>query len=425
MLVDAERLREDLLENGEFGAIDAEDGHGRTVLTGSEADRKARQRLVAELETLGMSVRVDAVGNIAGRWTPDAADPDAAPIAAGSHLDSVPRGGIFDGPLGVYAAVEAVRTMQDLGVEPERPVEVVSFTEEDGRRFGHGTLGSSVAIDEWSVEDALTLEDDDGTTMREYLDRIEFRGEGTLDVAGWDAWLELHIEQSRTLERAAVPVGIVTAITGITNCEVEFVGEADHAGGTHMDDRSDALLAASEFVRDVNDIGHETVETESEFAVATVGDMVVEPNARNVVPGRVTINTDFRDTERDVLDELVERAEKSLARIEKHQGLDTRIDRYRTIDSARMSDRCKTAARMAAERLGIETLELPSGGGHDSRNVARVTDAGMLFVPSEDGVSHSPQEWTDWEDCARGASVLTGAIAELAGADEETAALES
>ncbi len=418
MRVREDRLREDLLTNGEFGAVDVERGYGRTVLTGSDADRKAREYLVEQLEALGMDVRVDAVGNIAGRWTPESADPDVAPIAAGSHLDSVPHGGIFDGPLGVYSAVEAVRAMQDAGVEPERPIEVVSFTEEEGQRFEVGTLGSSVAVGDTEIEEALALTDDSGTTLETHLENTGFRGEGALDVAGWDAWFEIHVEQSTTLEDADVPVGIVTAITGITNCSVEIVGAADHAGGTHMDDRSDALLAASEFVQEVNEIAHEIVETESEFAVATVGNMEIEPNARNVVAGRVAISTDFRDTDRDVMDEIVDRADKSLARIEKQHELTAELDNYRTIDPAHMTDRCLEALREAGERRGIETMELPSGGGHDSMKVARVTDAGMLFAPSRDGISHSPLEWTDWEDCARTADVLTGAIAELAGVDD-------
>ncbi len=416
MRVRQDRLREDLLTNGEFGLIDSE-GYGRTVLTGSEADRKARERFVEVLERLGMEVWVDAIGNIAGRWVADSANPDAAPVVAGSHLDSVPRGGIFDGPLGVYAAVEAVRAMQDAGANPDRPIQVVSFTEEEGQRFDVGTLGSSVAAGELSVEEALSQEDDSGTTVAEHLDRIGFRGEKTLDVEAWDSWFEIHIEQSKTLEAAGVPVGVVTAISGIANCQVEIVGEADHAGGTHMDDRSDALLAATEFVQDVNDVAHEIVETKSEFAVATVGNLEVEPNARNVVPGRIEIRTDFRDTDLAMINTIIDRAEQSLARIAKQHGVETSLDHYRTAEPAQMSDRCLAAVRAAADRRDIETMALPSGGGHDSMKIARVTDAGMLFVPSEGGISHSPKEWTDWEDCARAAEVLASAVADLAGAD--------
>jgi N-carbamoyl-L-amino-acid hydrolase len=419
MHVSENRLREHLLSNGEFGAIEVEEGYGRTVLTGSKADQRAREHFVEQLNELGMSVTIDAVGNIAGRWVADETDPDASPIAAGSHLDSVPNGGIFDGPLGVYSALEAVRTMQKEGVQPDRPIVVVSFTEEEGGRFDVGTLGSSVATGDLSVEEALALTDDDGKSLKEYLTQIGFQGNGTLTVEDWDAWFEVHIEQSTTLERSNIPLGIVSAITGIKNCNIEIIGDSNHAGGTHMYDRSDALLGASEFISTVNEIAREVVETESEFAVATVGNIEVDPNARNVVPGRVEINTDFRDTDLQVMEKIADRAKKSLARIGKEHDLVTEFDTYRTIDPVSMSDRCINAIKRGSENRDIQTINLPSGGGHDSMNIARVTDAGMLFVPSQDGISHNPQEWTDWEDCAQAGNVLLDAITTLAGVNEK------
>lgn len=176
MNIDATRLQQDITENAQFGRIDAKEGRGRTVLTGSDADKKARERLVAELESIDVDVRVDAVGNIAGRWTPPSCDPDAAPVAVGSHLDSVPNGGIFDGPLGTYAAVEAVRSIQESAETPTRPIEVVCFTGEEGARFGIGTLGSSVAAGHRRAGEALALEDPEGVTLRESLERIGFAG---------------------------------------------------------------------------------------------------------------------------------------------------------------------------------------------------------------------------------------------------------
>ena len=275
MEIDTDRLRADIEANAEHGAIEVEEGRGRTVLTGTDANRAARETLVTRMEDAGLDVRVDAVGNIAGTWAPESADPDAAPVSAGSHVDSVPEGGIFDGPLGVYAALEAVRAMQDAGVEPARPLVVVSFTEEEGQRFSEGLLGSSVAVGERSVEDALAIEDDDGVTLEAELERIGFRGEGRLDAGDWAAWYELHIEQDTRLERENVPVGVVTTITGITHCEAEIVGEANHAGATPMDERTDALAAASEVVLDVEAAANDVVEAESETAVGTVGSLSV------------------------------------------------------------------------------------------------------------------------------------------------------
>ena len=218
------------------------------------------------LDAAGCEVRLDAVGNVAGRWTPASAAPEAAPVAAGSHLDSVPDGGIFDGPLGVYAALGAVRAMQDAGAEPTRAVEVVSFTEEEGARFADGLLGSSVAAGDRAVEEALALTDDEGTT----LEAIEFRGEGRLDAAGWDGWLELHVEQHTELEAAGVPAGIVTDVTGITHCAATVVGEPNHAGTTPMAERSDALAAASDVVLAVEGAAADRA-TVDPAAVGTVG----------------------------------------------------------------------------------------------------------------------------------------------------------
>ena len=417
MQVSAERLREDLLTNGSFGRVGSPSTHGRTVRTGSAADKEAREYFVGRLESLGMDVRVDAVGNIAGRWVPDGCEPDAAPVATGSHLDSVPEGGIFDGPLGVYSGVEAIRAMQDAELVPQRPIDVVAFTEEEGQRFDSGMLGSSVAAGKRSPDAVLGLEDENATTLEECLDRIGFVGDDRIDAREWDAWLELHIEQATALETADVPAGVVTAITGLSNCTVRIEGESNHAGATRMADRSDALVAASEFVGDVERIARETARTDSEFAVATVGSFSVEPNARNVIPGAVTLSMDVRDVDSGVMDRIIEHARRSLARLECERNVTTSLERYRTVDPVWMHDRCRETLLAAGERTGIETMELPSGGGHDTMQLASVTDVGMLFAPSRNGISHSPQEWTDWDDCARATRLLGEALATLAGAD--------
>jgi len=418
MIADADRLRDDLLTNGSFGAETVPEGHGRTVLTGSEADREAREYFVERLRERGLDVRVDPVGNVAGRWRPPGADPEAAPVAAGSHLDSVPTGGIFDGPLGVYGALEAVRTLQDAGVELDRPIDVVSFTEEEGARFGVGLLGSSVVGGHRSPEQQLEREDEDGTTLATALEGIGFRGDDIVDASEWDAWLELHIEQGRELEQRDVAVGVVTAITGLTNCRVEVVGETDHAGSTRMDERSDALVAAGAFVGAVDRIAREVAATESDFAVATVGELDVEPNTRNAVPGRVRLSMDVRDTEEAVMTTMVEAARRRLARIAADHGVEATLERYRTEAPVVMSERCRSALTAAAEAAAVEAVELPSGGGHDTMNLADCCDVGLLFAPSRAGISHSPREWTDWDDCARASTVLARALATLATDDE-------
>lgn len=412
MEVDKERLRSDIERTGEFGALDGP-GRGRTNLVGTPANRKAREYLVERLEAAGLSVRIDAVGNIAGRWTPASADADASPVAAGSHLDSVPEGGIFDGPLGVYAALEAVRAMQEAEMEPERPIDVVSFTEEEGSRFAL-MLGSSVAAGQREIEDALTLRDD-GETVEDVLESIGFRGDGRLDAGAWDAWLELHVEQGRRLESADLPVGVVSAITGICHAEATFEGAANHAGTTPMGERYDALAAASEFVLDVESAVREIVANASPTAVGTVGRVSASPNATNVVPGFVELGVDIRDIKAETMDEIVARTEGSLTRIESERDVKTDLRMTDTLEPSPMSDRVVDSLTDAIKAASLDVRELASGAGHDSQNVADVTDAGMLFARSRDGISHSPEEWTTWDDCATATRVLGTALADLAG----------
>jgi len=412
--VNRSRLREDIETNAEFGSIETAEGRGRTVLVGTEPDEKARDYFRSRLTDAGMDVRVDAVGNIVGRWVPDGADPDADPVAAGSHLDSVPEGGIFDGPLGVYAALESVRAIQESDIDPVRPIEVVSFTEEEGQRFDP-LLGSKVAAGDVGAEEALASKDDDGVTLEAALEAIGYRGSERVDAAEWDAWFELHVEQRTDLEERDVPVGVVTTITGITQCVVHVEGEANHAGTTSMGDRHDPLPAAAEFVLDLERAANEVVATDSQTAVGTVGSATVRPNGTNVVPGGVELGVDIRDTEYESMNELVDRAEKSLARIESERdGIATGLDRSFDVTPVEMSERCRTAFHAAGDRAGIETVDLHSGAGHDTMEIGRVTDVGLLFARSRDGISHNPREWTDWEDCASATAVLAGAIAETA-----------
>lgn len=411
MDVDGDRLQEDIETTATFGKVETENGRGRTVLTGTEPNRQAREYLVDRLEQAEMNVRIDPVGNIAGRWSPPSAD--AVPVAAGSHLDSVPKGGIFDGPLGVYAALEAVRTMQDAGVEPTHPIDVVCFTEEEGQRFAEGTLGSSVATGVRSAENVLQLTDDAGTSLETALTEIGFHGTDHIEAKEWDGWLELHIEQSKRLETTNIPVGVVTTIAGVTHCDVVINGEANHAGTTPMSERTDALSAAGDFIRAIEDIARQT-SSKDDTAVGTVGSIQVEPNATNVVPGRVEMGLDVRSVEYDSINEIVERAQESLSRIADERDVGTEFVRGFDIQPAPMSDQCREITHSACEAAGIETLAMHSGAFHDTMHVANATDAGLLFAPSQNGISHSPGEWTDWDDCSTATQALTETLATLA-----------
>jgi N-carbamoyl-L-amino-acid hydrolase len=412
--VDDDRFRNNIETNAKYGSISVDEGNSRTVLTGTEANKNAREYFVQQLEQAGLDVRVDAVGNIAGRWVPETANRTAPAVAAGSHLDSVPEGGIFDGVLGVYGALEAIRALQEADVNLHHPIDIVCFTEEEGVRFSDGVLGSSVASGQRSIEDALALEDSEGTTLDESLAAIGFNGDGQLDASNWDSWLELHVEQSERLENADTPVGIVTSITGTIRCSIAIRGEANHAGSTAMGDRTDALAAASELVLDVEKATQNLVEEYGETVVGTVGQLNVEPNAVNVVPGRVDVGIDVRDVDYNAMEAIVEEVRASLTRLETERGVVTTFERPYDIEPVEMDERCRTAFHEAASKTGVSAIDLHSGAGHDTMHIAKVTDAGMLFAPSRGGYSHSPLEWTDWEQCKTATQVLTTAIAELA-----------
>lgn len=414
--IDSDSLRADIEQTATFGSVDDADGRGRTALPADEANVQARDYLVSRLEEIALDVRIDAVGNIAGRWTPASADPGAAPVAAGSHLDSVPRGGIFDGPLGVYAALEAVRAIQESDVEPTRPLEVVCFTGEEGTRFSDGVLGSSVATGKCSVDEALAMTDGD-VTLEEALEGIGYRGTGRLDGSEWDAWLELHIEQSSRLGAVGVPLGIVTDIIGTTRCHVRIEGEADHSGTTRMADRTDALVAASELVLEVELSGAEAAATGSGTAVGTVGQFDVEPNVVNVVPGSVTLSLDLRSVEQSEIQTQLENVKHVLEALESERNVSTSFECTYEVPPTGLAERCRSIVASGADRCDVETHALHSGAGHDTMQVADVTDAALLFVASENGHSHSPKERADWDDCTAATNVLTQSLVQLATTD--------
>ena len=412
--VSEERLRRDISSTGKFGKVQSVGGNGRTVLTGTKPDKHAREYFVDRIRDAGLAVRIDEVGNIGGLWVPDGVSESVPAVGTGSHLDSVTEGGIFDGVLGVYAGLEAVRAIQAADVDVNRPIEVVSFTEEEGGRFSDGVLGSSVAIGERSVDDALALEDSDDISCREALEGIGFRGEGLLDASEWDSWVELHVEQSTKLENAGVPVGIVTDITGTIRCHIEIVGEANHAGTTSMGHRTDALTAASELVLEVESVTRDIVDETSSTAVATVGEFDVYPNCINVIPGTVHLGVDIRDVSYDSMEQIVSSIRDCLNRLESDHDVETEFAKPYDIPPISMDDRCIAAFRRGTSITDLETIDMHSGAGHDTMHVAKVTDAGMIFAPSRGGLSHSPEEWTDWKDCTAATSVLAEAIYDLA-----------
>jgi len=407
--VDGDRLRRDIERNAQFGAVPTDKGQARTVLPGTESNRGARKHLVERMIQADLAVSVDSVGNIVGEYAPENCDPAAEPVAVGSHLDSVPFGGIFDGPLGVYAGLESVRAIQESEVQLTRPVQVVCFTGEEGTRFADGVLGSSVAAGLLDPKEALALSDGD-QTLRDALNDIGFHGKGQVNAGDWHAWLELHVEQSDRLEQLGLPAGVVTNISGTTRLHIDIEGAANHTGTTSMGERTDALAAASEFILELEQVAQDSPET----AVATVGELHVEPGAVNVVPGRVECRAEVRDVDQATLDQIVEDVQSVLAELEITRGVTTSMTcsyQVRTVD---MATQCQEALHDAGAAIGIETAAVHSGAGHDSMQVARVTDAGLLFAPSKGGHSHNNLEWTEWPACTATTEILTSALTTLA-----------
>lgn len=401
-----ERLVATMEEQAEYGAT-KNGGIHRLALT--EADHKIRDWFVNQLKEADLSVRIDEFGNIFGRR--EGIDPNAAPILLGSHLDSQPNGGIYDGVLGVVAALEFIRTLNDEGIETTRPIEVVNWTNEEGSRFQPAMQGSGVWAGAHDIETEYAKTDDNGVALKDALDDIGYRGDVPANPpTDYERYLELHIEQGPRLAEAGADVGVVTGIVGFTWGAVTFHGEADHSGPTPMHHRNDALVAAADLIAAVRRIPG----TLGERTVGTVGYVDASPNSINVIPEEVTVTWGFRDPS----DAVVERAYQHVLAEAKHaaerEGLEVKSEERMRAPAVLFSDRTVDTVRRAAETRNYQNIDLMSGAGHDATHLTSVCDTGMVFAVSEGGKSHSPEEFTSWDDCYKAASVLASAALELA-----------
>ncbi len=404
------RLRARLERMSEFGRPPGGTfADGVTRVGYSEADRAARGWIVDLMKDLGLEVRLDAAANVIGRK--EGLDGTAAPILFGSHGDSVVAGGNFDGALGVLGAIEATHTLIERGMTTQHPLEVVVWTNEEGVAYGDGLCGSRAAAGEMTAAELEKV----WNGMRK-ADAIRALGGDPSRIAeakrapgSIHAYLELHIEQGGVLDRAAVPIGVVEGIVAIHRYECEMRGAANHAGTTPMSDRRDALLAASRLVEAV----HEVVTARPGRQVGTVGRLDVEPNAPNVIAGAVRLTVELRDLATGVLSELAEELRARAAVIAGDTGTTIEMAPSSLHEPALSSPAVRAAIARAAEGLGLRHLALPSGAGHDAQIMAKLGPAGMIFVPSVGGISHSPREWTSWADCARGADVLLASVLAL------------
>ncbi|MEF8842254.1 MAG: Zn-dependent hydrolase [Haloarculaceae archaeon] len=403
--IDPDRFRETFETYSEIGAT--EDG-GLHRLALSDADQEARDLLVDHMADLDLTVRVDELGNMYGRRP--GRDPDAAPILIGSHLDSQPYGGRYDGQLGVLTALETLRTFEDEGIETDRPVELVNWTNEEGSRFEQAMLGSGVAAGAVDVEHARSLADADGRTVAEELQRIGYDGDAPADASDARAYLELHVEQGRKLEESDASIGVVDGVFGLTWMEATLEGQANHAGPTAMHDRQDALVAATDAASEIHDLPNRL----SEDAVATVGRVDVSPNSINVIPDEVTFTVDVRSYDADVVARAPEAVEFEVATVAEREGVEYGFEQLWSIDPLEFSPVVREAVAAGAEAADVPYRHIVSGAGHDANYMAQVAESGMVFVPSVDGITHNESEFTEWADCVAGAETYANATLELA-----------
>lgn len=404
--VNSERLWDSLMEMGRIGAT-AGGGVGRLALT--DLDRQARDLFVRWCEQASCAVRVDRMGNIFARRS--GSDDTRPPVMTGSHLDTQPLGGKFDGIYGVLVGLEIVRTLNDAGVHTHAPIEVVDWTDEEGVRFGSGTLASAVFSGLCELDDALARTDLDGNTFGTELERIGYAGNEAASGYPVAAFIEAHIEQGPILEVEGKTVGVVLGAQGQRCFRVTVEGEEGHAGTLPMEKRRDALVGAARMIDALNRLAFE----HEPHPVITVGALQVRPNSRNTIPGRVVFSIDSRHPDNALLARLAERMRQVCQEIAGNTDLTLMFEEISHRDTVTFDDDCIRAIRDAASRLDIAHMDIYSGAGHDACNLARYAPTGMIFVPCERGISHNEKENARPQDLAAGCNVLLHVMLERAG----------
>jgi len=399
--IDGQRLWDSLMG---FAAIGATPKGGVRRLTLTDVDRQGRQKFRTECEQAGLTVRVDEIGNMFARRP--GRDPSRLPVLFGSHLDTQPSGGKFDGALGVLAGLEVMRSLNDLGIVTEAPVELINWTDEEGSRFGHSLMGSGVWAGVYTREKAYSLTDTEGVTVETALDTIGYRGGEPAKPFPADAYFELHIEQGPILEREAKQIGIVTGAQAQVWYDAVVIGQDSHAGTTPPSTRKDALVCAARII----DLVDRMMRARGEDGRGTVGQLLVLPNSRNVIPGEVRFSVEFRhpdDAELNRLDAQFPREAGFLAR---DCGVTLELTQLFKIPAQPFDPACVDLVRQAASRLGYPAREIVSGAGHDAVYVARHVPTAMIFTPCKDGLSHNEAESIESVEAEAGCQILFEAV---------------
>lgn len=406
--ISGERLARRLGELSKIG-LTADNGSRRPGFSFEE--KEAKQKVSSWMEEAGLTVRTDGAGNVFGRL--DGKQPDKPVIMSGSHVDTVPNGGHFDGVLGVLSALEVAQAWKDTGYVPEKPFEVAVFTDEEGSRFNGGLTGSEAMMGDSDMDALLQKRDYDNRSFEEVIQdvglSIESFRQATRAPEEIESFVEVHIEQGKRLERENLPCGIVTGIAGPYWLKLTFKGLAGHAGNTPMNDRQDALVAAGNFIHFISHLPQKI----SESAVATVGNIEVKPNGTNVIPGEVIVYVDIRDIYEDYRQELVDKIKQTAEEISNPRDIKVVFETVHNVLPVPIRKDLQEKMAEAVSEAGVSPYYLSSGAGHDAMIIGHHRPSAMIFVRSKKGISHNPEEWSDLNDCVKAVLVLKKYIEKL------------
>jgi allantoate deiminase len=409
MLTDKERIKRDIEELSRFNATP---GEGLSRFSFSKEDRTAREYIKEKMRESKLEIYEDAAGTIIGRR---AGIEDNLPvIMVGSHFDSVKNGGNFDGPAGVITGLEIARVLNDRKLKTKYPLEFIAMIEEEGARFGSGLFGSRSMVGKVTRDDLNNYRDENGITIAEAMQEFDFNPDNIKqakrDPKTIKAFFELHIEQGPVLESENKDIGIVDAIVGIDQYNVEITGISGHAGTTPMNMRKDALVLSSDIIKQINYMAKKA----GEGTVATVGNLKVYPGGANIIPKKVWFSIDVRSRNKTNIKNIAEEIEKSLVQECRKQNMTYNMEKKLSVNPVMLSREISEILEKSCKKLGFSYKRMVSGAGHDAMVLAEITNVGLVFVPSKDGKSHCPEEWTDYEQLQKGIELVLEAVLDIA-----------
>lgn len=409
MFTKVERIKEDIEKLAKFNATS---GEGLTRLSFTDEDRKAREYIKEKMKEAKLKVYEDTAGTIIGQKI--GIDNHLPVVMIGSHFDSVKNGGNFDGPGGVIAGLEIARVLNERNIKTKHPLEFIAMIEEEGGRFGSGLFGSRSMVGKINRGELEKYRDENGITIAEAMRNFGFNPDeitkAKRDPKTIKAFFELHIEQGPVLETEKKDIGIVNTIVGIDQYNVEITGISGHAGTTPMHMRTDALVLSSYIIQQINSLAKKA----GEGTVATVGNIKVSPGAANIIPGKALFSIDIRSRDKNTIEGIVRQINKLLEQECEKLCMSYKIEKKISVDPVKLPRHIVEILKQKCEELSFGYKEMISGAGHDAMIMSEITDVGLIFVPSKDGKSHCPEEWTDYEQLQKGIELILEAALEIA-----------